>query len=266
MGMERQNNFSFSAVALSVFTAAAGACGTAEGAVRLVVLGTAVNSVLVTTVLCLAGSLQKSSAGPFLRVVIAFWLAAELLQAVLQTQKICWQEFHSMVLLGLLPLLLWAGWKLLPGRWNMPARVLWWLVFLGLLVCLSGLAQQAQWPRLLELSPAMPSVQIKTPIYAEYLALPLLCSQANANRQRALPWITFSVQAGAAIGMGTVFGALDYPAIELLRGWSVGAFSRMDALLLLIWLMCSVFRIGFLCAAIHTILPQPAGRRKKAVG
>lgn len=48
-------------------------------------------------------------------------------------------------------------------------------------------------------------------------------------------------------------GAADYPAQELLRAWSADVFSRMDALLLLIWLTCAIFRIGFLCAAVRTV-------------
>ena len=67
------------------------------------------------------------------------WFLAELFGTVVQAQNICQQEFRSMALIGLLPLLLWAGWCIPPSGWDAPARVLWWFVLLGGLVCLTGL-------------------------------------------------------------------------------------------------------------------------------
>ena len=45
--------------------------------------------------------------------------------------------------------------------------------------------------------------------------------------------------------------------LELLRAWSGGSFSRMDALLLLLWLLCAVYRAAMLCAAIRLLWQQP---------
>ena len=36
-----------------------------------------------------------------------------------------------------------------------------------------------------------------------------------------------------------------------------GSFSRMDALLLLLWLLCAVYRAAMLCAAIRLLWQQP---------
>ena len=36
-----------------------------------------------------------------------------------------------------------------------------------------------------------------------------------------------------------------------------GSFSRMDALLLLLWLLCAVYRVAMLCAAIRLLWQQP---------
>ena len=65
--------------------------------------------------------------------------------------------------------------------------------------------------------------------------------------------------------MCLVFGATDYPEQELLRAWSADVFSRMDALLLLIWLTCAIFRTGFLCAAVRTVWQRAVQCGKGAV-
>ena len=69
---------------------------------------------------------------------------------------------------------------------------------------------------------------------------------------------------GLAAGMGLcgagsalLFGSETYPRLELLRAWSSGSFSRMDALLLLLWLLCAVYRAAMLCAAIRLLWQQP---------
>ena len=170
-----------------------------------------------------------------------------------------------MALVGLLPLLLWAGWRLQPAGWNAPARVLWWFVCLGALLCIAGLAGQAQWWRLVEADAAQAAPQQgRVLLYAEYLAWPLLCPSAKPRQVAVLPRLAFAVQAAIVVGMCAVFGGSSYPQLELLRGWNIGAFSRMDALLLLVWLLCAVFRMGFLCTAARLAVQRAAGRRKAA--
>lgn len=167
-----------------------------------------------------------------------------------------------MALVGLLPLLLWAGWKLPPARWNSPARVLWWFVVLGFLVLFAGLAGQMQWYRLWDMELQAPAEPWQVPLYGEYFLLPLLCPGAKLRRGVFLPFLGFGVQLALAVGMTLVFGG-GYPEQELLRAWSAGVFSRMDALLLWVWLTCAIFRMCFLCGCIRLlagrILPTPSG-------
>lgn len=72
-----------------------------------------------------------------------------------------------------------------------------------------------------------------------------------------LPVWGFAVQAAALLGGALLFGSGAYPRLELLRAWSSGSFSRMDALLLLLWLLCAVYRTAMLCAAIRLLWQQP---------
>ena len=167
-----------------------------------------------------------------------------------------------MALLGVLPLLLWAGGQLASGSWNAAARVLWWMVFLGLVLCLPGLLGQMHWARLVAADAARPARSVQALVYAEYFFGPPQCAGKTPKHLLGLPWLAFAVQAAAWLGMGLVFGAGDYPQRELLRAWNAGVFSRLDALLLLVWLACAFYRIGFLCTALRTCLcgTAPAGK------
>ena len=252
----KEQGFSVPALALSVLTAAL-----AEGAqmgisVRGMIVYGAVQAVLLTLLSAVVAACWQK-AGPAARqtglFAVSICLLAELGSTAVQAQSVCRQEFHSMALIGLLPLLLWAGWKIEPSGWNAPARVLWWFVAIGILVGLAGTAGQMSWAHLLTADAVQLAHWPRVPLYAEYLIWPALCPAAVPRRAAALPWLTFLVNAGLAAGMCLVFGTADYPERELLRAWSVGVFSRMDALLLLIWLTCAVFRIGFLCAAVRML-------------
>ena len=250
--MNRSSGFSISTVALSVLTAAL-ASVESGGSARAVLLYGFLNAVLLTVLSTLSGLFWRSES-PLCKSILAvlsLLLAAELIQTVLQAQHMAQQEFHSMALLGLLPLLLWAGWHIKPDGWNAPARVLWWFVLVGGAVCIAGLAGQMQWPNLLAAESAGGLHDPGSFFCTEFLLWPVLCPQEDPRRGACLPWAAFAVQSGAALSMSLVFGAQDYPAGELLRAWSIGAFSRMDALLILIWLTCAVYRVGFLCAALR---------------
>ena len=250
--MNHSAGFSISAVALSVLTAAL-ASAEGGGSARAVILYGLLNAALLTALSVLA-SLFWHSESPLRKSVLAvlsLLLAIELFQTILQAQHAAQREFHSMALIGLLPLLLWAGWHIPPDGWNAPARVLWWFVVVGGAVCAAGLAGQMQWPNLLVVGAANGLHDPGSFFCAEFLLWPVLCPRETPRRGACLPWAAFAVQAGAALGMSLVFGARDYPAGELLRAWSIGAFSRMDALLILIWLACAVYRVGFLCAALR---------------
>lgn len=116
--------------------------------------------------------------------------------------------------------LLWAGWCIPPSGWDAPARVLWWFVLLGGLVCLTGLAGQMDWAHLLTADAVQLARWPRVPLYAEYLLWPLLAGYEEPRSMSWLPWLTFLAQAGLTAGMCLVFGAADYPAQELLRAWS----------------------------------------------
>lgn len=47
------------------------------------------------------------------------------------------------------------------------------------------------------------------------------------------------------------------PPAGVAAGVECGSFSRMDALLLLLWLRCAVYRAAMLCAAIRLLWQQP---------
>ena len=84
-----------------------------------------------------------------------------------------------------------------------------------------------------------------------------MCSAQSVRRTVWLPVWGFAVQAAALLGGALLFGSGAYPRLELLRAWSGGSFSRMDALLLLLWLLCAVYRAAMLCAAIRLLWQQP---------
>lgn len=253
---------SLQAVGLSVATAAA-AETIVVGSVRAGLLQTFAGAAALCALAALAALVWQSSRLPqtaktMLRLLLAVWLAAEVCRTVVQAQQVCTQAFSSMALLGLLPLLLWAGFRLAPQQWHSPAQVLWWFAVLGCAVCLLGLAHRMHWYRLLE--PGSMTLRWQVPVYAEYAALPLLCAPHDMRKGTRLPLLVFAVQGGAMLCQTLVFGSRDYPAAELLRAWRMQAFSRMDALLLLIWLTCAIFRICFLCTAIRLV--QPLGQKR----
>ena len=264
--IQKQKGFSAPVLALSVWTAALAEEMQTGISPRGMIIHGAVQALLLT---CISGVFSACWQRAAMQWVWLFsagaWFLAELFGTVMQAQNICQQEFRSMALIGLLPLLLWAGWCIPPSGWDAPARVLWWFVLLGGLVCLTGLAGQMDWAHLLTADAVQLARWPRVPLYAEYLFWPLLAGYEEPRSMSWLPWLTFLAQAGLTAGMCLVFGAADYPAQELLRAWSADVFSRMDALLLLIWLTCAIFRIGFLCAAVRTVWQRAVQCGKGAV-
>ena len=203
-----------------------------------------------------ATALQGKTPSLAVRLALTAGLFMELVHTLAQAQGLCTAEFSSMALLGFLPLLLWAGWCVRPASWNASARVLWWFAAAGGVLCLLGLAGQLHWYRLFP--PAQPTgTNWSVPVYAEYFAGALLCSARSARRMVWLPVWGFAVQAAALLGTALLFGSGTYPRLELLRAWNGSSFSRMDALLLLLWLLCAVYRAAMLCAAIRLLWQQP---------
>lgn len=180
---------------------------------------------------------------------LGVWLSGELVQLLWQAQQLCWQQFSSLAVIGLAPGLIWLGWQSGQPSLDHAARALWWLAAFGALVVLLGLGGQARWQRLVEADPI--TAPLGLPLYAEYFALPLLAP--NPRRAAALPFVSFGVEAGFALAVQLVFGSQgeSYGGAELLRALSLGVFSRLDALLVLIWLVCGLFRICLLSYLIH---------------
>ena len=57
---------------------------------------------------------------------LGLWFVWEAVETFRQAQELCWGNFSSMAMLGLLPLLLWAGWKLEPAVLVRCAPILCW--------------------------------------------------------------------------------------------------------------------------------------------
>lgn len=69
-------------------------------------------------------------------------------------------------------------------------------------------------------------------LYPEYFALTFLCPQRQWRKAVWMPLGSFGVQAAFCFGMALLFAhgrGSGLPGYELLRSWSLGAFSRFDA-------------------------------------
>ena len=253
---QHAERFTPAALTLSIVTAALADGIPQSVPVRRALWLGAVSTVCLCVLSALAAAALQNKAPSFtVRLALTAGLFMELVHTLAQAQGLCTAEFSSMALLGFLPLLLWAGWGVRPASWNASARVLWWFAAAGGVVCLLGLAGQLHWYRLF--TPAQPTgANWNVPVYAEYFAGALLCSERSARRTVWLPVWGFAVQAVALLGGALLFGGNAYPRLELLRAWSGGSFSRMDALLLLLWLLCAVYRVAMLCTAIRLLWQQ----------
>ena len=276
--MKEQGIFSARTLGLGIVTAALAACFTQTGAVTsaraALLLGApqALGLVLLSAVALYAGRwcglftgrglCSKAVCGALL-----LWFAAELAQTALEAQRICWQQFHSMAVVGLVPLLCWVGWGLEEPALNHTARILWWFVLGGAAACVLGLAGQMQWERLFEdAAPLWGQAAPRPLLLAEYFALPLLGTAQARRRGVWLPALSFGVQGLFALGLELLFGPMQnssYTGFELLRAWALGAFSRLDALLVLIWLATALYRVCFLSRVLRVCwgklaAPRPA--------
>lgn len=262
MKNKNADSMPFSAAMLSVATAAlAEQILTAQP--RVLWQGAAA-SVLLGVLVAWVGAIWKVQdslwGNALYKAVLIVLLAVEFVETAATAQDVCRQEFSSMALLGLLPLLILAGWKLSFSGWEVPARVLWWLMALSGAIFLLGVADQMRWERLLEFPDTMS--RWISPIYAEYFLFPMLSQKKKPAKAFCLPVSVFALRAAAALSFGLVFGADSYPAYELLRAWSIGAFSRMDAFLLLVWFGCALFRLCYLTALLRRVLKTGISNRK----
>ena len=205
----------------------------------------------------------RAACRQFLGYRLAFpgslWRAVETFR---QAQDLCWGNFSSMAMLGLLPLLLWAGWKLEPAVLVRCAPILCWAAALVGLLCLLGLNGQFHWESLMMQADAQPII---LPLYPEYFALPLFCPAKQVRCAVWLPVKAFILAGSFALCTELVFGAGNaLPSIELLRAGRLGSISRFDALVLLVWLAAAMFRFCVLVQVVRQLAGRLWGRATPA--
>ena len=253
-----QGRFSLSVVRLSVLTGVLAQCirqtGTDTRSFFLWGLPMALALCGGLRIFCQAQRADAVFAGqePRSRLVcggVMLLFGGEFVAAAAQAQQLCWEQFSSMAVLGLLPFLLWAGWRLQPESFCRCVRFLWWAAAAAGLLCILGLRGQLHWENLME--PAQGTLP-SLPLFAEYAALPYLCPKTQARREAWLPLWAFGLAAAYRLGMELVFGpASAVPGAELLRAGILGSISRFDAAILLVWLAAALFRLCFLVQVLH---------------
>lgn len=265
--MEQTGSFR-AAVPLSVLTAVLGQCITSGSAMpaRLLLLQgfpMALGIGLLSSCLMPAEGEEglRSETGirsRLLCLLLSVWFGAELWETLWQAQQVCREQFSSMAVLGVLPLLLWAGWQLKPDVFSRSAGVLWWALALAGLACVGGLHGQLHWENLFPA--AEPTGNLRFPLYAESIAWPLLFGKRGCTGRRCflLPFLTLAGLFSFALGRELLFGSVrPLPGDELLRAGTLGRVSRLDAAFLLVWLAAALFRGCFLVRVLRELLCRP---------
>lgn len=270
--MER-SCFSEKTLTLSVLTAEFARCVLQTGAPvtarSFLLRGLPMTLALVLITALTAGAEQRADSflGTDLRSRIVcgglgLWFVWEAVETFRQAQELCWGNFSSMAMLGLLPLLLWAGWKLEPAVLVRCAPILCWAAALAGLLCLLGLNGQFHWESLMMQADAQPII---LPLYPEYFALPLFCPAKQVRGAVWLPVKAFILAGSFALCTELVFGAGNaLPGIELLQAGRLGSISRFDALVLLVWLAAAMFRFCVLVQVVRQLAGRLWGRATPA--
>lgn len=274
--MQEASGFSFQTFALSIAAAELGRAilGAGDGgSVRArILIGVPAAVILIFfSVLAAANSARMNSSRFSARCLCGFfalWYLAELVRTAADIQQVCWEQFSSMTFVGLLPLLLWAGWSFEERSLDRISSILWWFVGAGVIICILGLSGQLHWQNLMTKA-AFTDPFPDALLYPEYFSFPLLASQkAEAYQEHktwmTLPLISFAISSGYALGTALLFGAQGsgtaYSGYELLRAWSFGGISRFDAAFLLIWLAAAMLRLCFLVRAVRLLAARLAVR------
>lgn len=146
--MQQKQTFSAQTLTLSVAAAELGRAifGAGQtGSVRAVLL----SNVLAAAAFVLLAALASVNAsrlnrpgfaGKCICAVFLLWYLFELVRTAAMLQQACWEQFASMAFIGLLPFFLWAGWSLGCELYDRMASVLGWLIVLGIVFCVLGLA------------------------------------------------------------------------------------------------------------------------------
>lgn len=280
MQQEQDRGFSLSALGLGLVTASLAECfyssAGAYGARSILLLGflnTAGLAAAAGLFAALAEKFDLFSGQGFLPKLAGWgffaWLALETGRTIAAAQIVCREHFGSNALIAVLPVLLLVSWQMNGSALDRSARAIWWLLAAGILACLAGLWDQMHWHRLFGAED--PSLWAdgwpKILLYPEYFALPLLCQGKKVRRGALLPFWSYAVQAGYAFVLELVLGQSagpDYSGLELLRAWALGYFSRLDALLLLLWLAAALWRICLLAFVLRTLWQRNSGMEKNA--
>ena len=278
MGQENKYTFSLSALGLGLVTATLSNCfysPAGEYSARSTILFGLLSTLgLVIGAGCfylLALKCQLFSGAGFLSRLGAWiflgWFGMGLFRTACAAQTVCREHFGSNGLIAVLPILLLVSWEMKASALDRSARAVWWLLAAGALVCLAGIGSQMHWQRLFtaEGAPIWGGRWPPIPIYPEYFALPLLCQKKKAHQGIFLPFWSYGVQAGYALVLDLVLGravSSDYQGLELLRAWALGYFSRLDALLLLLWLTAALWRICLLAYLLRALWPTCIGMKK----
>ena len=127
------------------------------------------------------------------------------------------------------------------------------LLALGALVgiwAFLGLAAQLRWQNLsllpLRAAGAADAFRAFFLPLPDYLLL-VWCAPAHAGRARRIPALYCALSAGLVLAaellFGSAAGAAPYAAMEGIRAWGLGHFSRMDPLWTGLWLLLTFYRI-----------------------
>ena len=270
--MEQTGSFR-AAVPLSILTAVLGQCITSGSAMpaRLLLLQgfpMALGIGLLSACLMPAEGEEELRSETGIRprllcLLLSVWFGAELWETLRQAQQVCREQFSSMAVLGVLPLLLWAGWQLKPDVFSRSAGVLWWALALAGLACVGSLHGQLHWENLFPA--AEPTGNLRFPLYAESIAWPLLFGKRGCTGRRCflLPFLTLAGLFSFALGRELLFGpGRLLPGDELLRAGTLGRVSRLDAAFLLVWLAAALFRGCFLVRVLREMLCRPEEQEK----
>lgn len=213
---------------------------------------------------CRRGTLSKLGS-----CVLGVWFLAELVRTAFTAHTLCRAQFDSLAVLGLLPLLLLAGWALPTEVFDRSSVVLWGAAALAALLCICGLWGQLRWQNLY--TPAPGSTAPLLPIYPEYFAFGLLCPPEEGRRGVWMPLGTLAIQVAHCLLLALLFGSageLIQPGRELLGAVTLGGASSFDAVFLLVWLAAALFRVCVLakvfCLLAGHLSARPPRRKEGA--
>lgn len=120
-----------------------------------------------------------------------------------QAQELCWENFSSMAMLGLLPAAALGRMETGTCHTGPLCCDLCWAAALAGLLCLLGLNGQFHWEKLM--LPTEP-VTLTLPLYPEYFALPLFCPAKQVRGAVWLPVKAFILVGSFALCTELVFG------------------------------------------------------------